>query len=79
YGSQVHGPVPRGSSDHVPFHERGIAAANFSWRGEGGPHELEPLYHTPEDTIAQNVSPDRLQISLELIGSAAYRLARTRG
>ncbi|MFE2751319.1 M28 family peptidase, partial [Actinosynnema sp. NPDC059335] len=32
YGSQVHGPVPRGSSDHVPFHERGIAAANFSWR-----------------------------------------------
>ncbi|TQM84203.1 Zn-dependent M28 family amino/carboxypeptidase [Saccharothrix saharensis] len=79
YGAQVHGPVPRGSSDHVPFHERKIAAANFSWRGEGGPHELEPLYHTPEDTIAQNVSPDRLQISLELIGAAAYRLARTRG
>lgn len=78
YGSQVHGPVPRGSSDHVPFHERKIAAANFSWRGEGGPHELEPLYHTPEDTIPQNVSADRLQISLELIGAAAYRLARTR-
>ncbi|WP_158852303.1 M28 family peptidase [Saccharothrix deserti] len=78
YGAQVHGPVPRGSSDHVPFHERKIAAANFSWRGEGGPHELEPLYHTPEDTIAQNVSPDRLQISLELIGAAAYRLACTR-
>jgi aminopeptidase YwaD len=78
YGARVHGPVPRGSSDHVPFHERGIAAANFSWRGEGGPHELEPLYHTPEDTIAGNVSPDRLQISLELIGAAAYRLARTR-
>ncbi|WP_143532164.1 M28 family peptidase [Saccharothrix sp. ALI-22-I] len=77
YGAQVHGPVPRGSSDHVPFHERKIAAANFSWRGEGGPHELEPLYHTPEDTIAQNVSTDRLQISLELIGAAAYRLART--
>lgn len=78
YGARVHGPVPRGSSDHVPFHERGIAAANFSWRGEGGPHELEPLYHTPEDTIAQNVSTDRLQVSLELIGAAAYRLARTR-
>ncbi|XVS62492.1 M28 family peptidase [Actinosynnema sp. CA-299493] len=78
YGAQAHGPVPRGSSDHVPFHERGIAAANFSWRGEGGPHELEPLYHTPEDTIAQNVSPDRLQISLELIGAAAYRLACAR-
>ncbi|GAA1297874.1 M28 family peptidase [Saccharothrix xinjiangensis] len=78
YGARVHGPVPRGSSDHVPFHERGIASANFSWRGEGGPHELEPLYHTPEDTIAQNVSTERLQVSLELIGAAAYRLARTR-
>ncbi|GAA3462496.1 M20/M25/M40 family metallo-hydrolase [Saccharothrix longispora] len=78
YGSRVHGPVARGSSDHVPFHEKGIAAANFSWRGEGGPHELEPLYHTPEDTIAQNVSPERLQVSLELIGAAAYRLACAR-
>ncbi|MEJ2854507.1 MULTISPECIES: M28 family peptidase [unclassified Saccharothrix] len=75
YGSQVHGPVARGSSDHVPFHERKIAAANFSWRGEGGPHQLEPLYHTPEDTIELNVSPERLQVSLELIGAAAYRLA----
>ncbi|WP_189224667.1 M28 family peptidase [Saccharothrix coeruleofusca] len=78
YGARVHGPTPRGSSDHVPFHERGIAAANFSWRGEGGPHELEPLYHTPEDTIAANVSPQRLQVSLELIGAAAYRLAASR-
>lgn len=77
YSSRVHGPVQRGSSDHVPFHERGIAAANFSWRGEGGPAELEPLYHTPEDTIAANVSQERLQVSLELIGSAAYRLAST--
>ncbi|MBW4720956.1 M28 family peptidase [Saccharothrix obliqua] len=75
YDPRVHGPVPRGSSDHVPFHERKIAAANFSWRGEGGPHELEPLYHTPEDTITANVSVDRLQVSLELIGAAAYRLA----
>ncbi len=79
YDPRVHGPVARGSSDHVPFHERNIAAANFSWRGEGGPHELEPLYHTPEDTIAGNVSAERLQVSLELIGAAAYRLASTRG
>ncbi|RKT56377.1 M28 family peptidase [Saccharothrix australiensis] len=78
YDPRVHGPVARGSSDHVPFHERGIAAANFSWRGEGGPHQLEPLYHTPEDTIAANVSVERLQVSLELIGAAAYRLARAR-
>ncbi|MFD5827630.1 M28 family peptidase [Lentzea sp. NPDC060358] len=75
YDPRVHGPVVRGSSDHVPFHEKGIAAANFSWRGEGGPAELEPIYHTPEDTIRDNVSPERLQVSLELIGAAAYRLA----
>ncbi|WP_235921947.1 M28 family metallopeptidase [Lentzea tibetensis] len=78
YDPRVHGPVARGSSDHVPFHEKGIAAANFSWRGEEGPHLLEPIYHTPEDTIADNISLERLQVSLELIGSAAYRLACTR-
>lgn len=78
YTPRVHGPVARGGSDHVPFHQRGIAAANFSWRGEGGPHLLEPSYHTPEDTIAANISPERLQVSLELIGAAAYRLATSR-
>ena len=75
YDPRVHGPVARGSSDHVPFHNKGIASANFSWRGEAGPHLLEPIYHTPEDTIADNVSLDRLQVSMELIGAAAYRLA----
>ncbi|MEU5696243.1 M28 family peptidase [Actinosynnema sp. NPDC020468] len=79
YRGQVRGPVARGSSDHVPFHEKGVAAANFSWRGEAGPGALEPLYHTPEDTIALNVSQARLQISLELIGSAVYRVATGRG
>ncbi|GLZ35083.1 aminopeptidase [Lentzea sp. NBRC 105346] len=78
YDPRVHGPVVRGSSDHVPFHEKGIPAANFSWRGEGGPAQLEPIYHTPEDTIAANISLERLQVSLELIGAAAYRLAATR-
>ena len=75
YDPRVHGPVARGSSDHVPFHEKGMASANFSWRGEGGPAQLEPIYHTPEDTIRDNISPERLQVSLELIGAAAYRLA----
>ncbi|MFI6095960.1 M28 family peptidase [Lentzea sp. NPDC051213] len=78
YDPRVHGPVARGSSDHVPFHEKGMASANFSWRGEGGPHLLEPIYHTPEDTIRDNISLERLQVSLELIGSAAYRLAAQR-
>ncbi|MFB9903889.1 M28 family peptidase [Allokutzneria oryzae] len=78
YQQRTKGPVARGSSDHVPFHERGISSANFSWRGETGPALLEPTYHTPEDTIAANVSGERLQVSLELIGSAAYELARQR-
>lgn len=76
YDPRVRGPVVRGSSDHVPFHERGIAAANFSWRGESGPAALEPTYHTPEDTIKDNVSAERLQVSLELIGAASYDLLR---
>ncbi|SER17977.1 Peptidase family M28 [Lentzea xinjiangensis] len=75
YDPRVHGPVARGSSDHVPFHEKGMAAANFSWRGEGGPAQLEPIYHTPEDTIRDNISLERLQVSMQLVGAAAYRLA----
>ncbi|AOS64374.1 M28 family peptidase [Actinoalloteichus hymeniacidonis] len=78
YLADVAGPTARGGSDHVPFHERGIPAANFSWRGEAGPHLLEPVYHTPEDTVAGNVSTQRLQVSLELVGSAVYEVARSR-
>ncbi|MDY7090386.1 MAG: M28 family peptidase [Actinomycetota bacterium] len=66
----------RGSSDHQSFQEAGIASANFSWRGEDSPALLEPPYHSPEDTIAKNISLERLQVSLELIGSAAYATAR---
>jgi aminopeptidase YwaD len=77
YDAQMVGPVQRGASDHQSFQEVGIASANFSWRGEGGPFLLEPPYHSPEDTIAENVSLDRLQVSMELIGSAAYAVART--
>ncbi|HEX5543100.1 MAG TPA: M28 family peptidase [Micromonospora sp.] len=68
----------RGSSDHQAFQEVGIASANFSWRGEESPAQLEPLYHTPEDTIAKNISLERLQVSLELIGSAMYATAQPR-
>jgi Zn-dependent M28 family amino/carboxypeptidase len=78
YDPQLVGPVLRGSSDHQSFQEVGIAAANFSWRGELSPALLEPPYHSPEDTIAKNVSLERLQVSMELIGTAAYSLARRR-
>ncbi|MFC6885615.1 MULTISPECIES: M28 family peptidase [Actinomadura] len=76
YTGQTKGPVARGSSDHEAFHERGIAAGNFSWRGGEAPSQLEPVYHTPEDTVDGNISLKRLQVSLELIGCAAYDVAR---
>ncbi len=76
YDPQMVGPVQRGASDHQSFQEVGIAAANFSWRGEISPAHLEPPYHSPEDTIAKNVSLERLQVSMELIGTAAYAVAR---
>ncbi|TWD75263.1 peptidase M28-like protein [Kribbella amoyensis] len=78
YDPQMVGPVQRGASDHQSFQEVGIAAANFSWRGESSPALLEPPYHSPEDTIAKNVSLERLQVSMELIGTAAYAVARPR-
>ncbi|MFF0342279.1 M28 family metallopeptidase [Kribbella sp. NPDC004875] len=76
YDAQLVGPVQRGASDHQSFQEVGIASANFSWRGELAPSYLEPPYHSPEDTIAKNVSLERLQVSMELIGCATYEVAR---
>ncbi|GGN74541.1 aminopeptidase [Actinoplanes lobatus] len=75
YDPRISPVTLRGSSDHQSFQEVGIAAANFSWRGEASPALLEPPYHSPEDTIAKNISLERLQVSLELIGSAAYATA----
>ncbi|MBO4206466.1 M28 family peptidase [Micromonospora echinofusca] len=76
YDPRISPVTQRGSSDHQSFQEVGIASANFSWRGEESPALLEPPYHTPEDTIARNISLERLQVSLELIGCAAYATAR---
>ena len=76
YAPRISPVTLRGSSDHQSFQEAGIASANFSWRGEEAPSLLEPPYHSPEDTIAKNISLERLQVSLELIGSAAYATAR---
>ncbi|WP_092546400.1 M20/M25/M40 family metallo-hydrolase [Actinoplanes derwentensis] len=75
YAPRISPVTLRGSSDHQSFQEVGIASANFSWRGEASPALLEPPYHSPEDTIAKNISLERLQVSLELIGAAAYRTA----
>lgn len=75
YAPQISEVTLRGSSDHQSFQEVGIASANFSWRGEASPALLEPPYHSPEDTIAKNVSIDRLTVSMEMIGCAAFDLA----
>ena len=75
YEPQISPVTQRGASDHQSFQEAGIAAANFSWRGEATPALLEPPYHSPEDTIERNISVDRLTVSMELIGCAAYDLA----
>ena len=76
YDPQLSPVTQRGASDHQSFQEVGIASANFSWRGEETPALLEPPYHSPEDTIEKNISMDRLTVSMELIGCAAYALAQ---
>jgi hypothetical protein len=63
----------RGASDHVPFYNEGIDAANFIWR-EPGTHSLEPWYHTPEDTI-DKVSPEKIQMAGEIVQTAVTDLA----
>ncbi|MFI7075736.1 M28 family peptidase [Micromonospora sp. NPDC049903] len=75
YQPQISPVTQRGASDHQSFQEVGIASANFSWRGEESPALLEPPYHSPEDTIAKNISLERLQVSMELIGCATYATA----
>lgn len=62
----------RGSSDHVSFHEAGIAAVNFI-RREPGTANLEPYYHTPQDTI-EHVSKERLKEAGDLVGASVYNL-----
>ncbi|RST70893.1 DUF4910 domain-containing protein [Siminovitchia acidinfaciens] len=62
----------RGSSDHVSFHDAGIPAINFI-RREPGTANLEPYYHTPQDTI-EHISKERLQEAGELVGASIYSL-----
>ncbi|MFH0346445.1 M28 family metallopeptidase [Bacillus vallismortis] len=63
-----------GSSDHVPFHEAGIDSANFIW-GDPETEEVEPWYHTPEDSI-EHVSKERLQQAGDLVTNAVYQAVK---
>lgn len=74
YASLINAPFHRGSSDHVPFHDVGIPAANHIWR-EPGTHALEPWYHTPHDTI-EHVSQERLLVATQIVGASSYSVAR---
>lgn len=66
--------LERGASDHVNFHDAGIDAANFI-RREPGTANLEPYYHTPNDTM-EHISQERLGEAIDLIGGSVYYLAR---
>ncbi len=73
-------PGEFGSSDHVPFHQEGIPAALFIWMriDSWDPlvYYIEKVYHTPQDTIAENVSLDRMQNALDIIGAAVFDVVR---
>ncbi|MDZ5473767.1 M28 family metallopeptidase [Bacillus sp. 31A1R] len=73
-------PGTFGSSDHVPFHNAGIPAALFIWMGVDSwsplVYHIEKVYHTPQDTIADNVSVERMQSALDIIGSGLFDTVR---
>ena len=67
------------ASDHVPFHFAGIPAAMFIWLGGAGTpwdYTIERFYHTPQDTIEENICVDRLEMVMEIAGSAVHDLVR---
>ena len=72
YADLLRAPYQRGSSDHVPFANVGIPAANFIWR-EPETIALEPWYHHPYDTM-ERISSERLRIALEIIAAASVQV-----
>ena len=56
------------------MHRIGTPAALFIWRSPDG--FLETFYHTPQDTVVENISPERMQIALETVGAAVFDLIR---
>lgn len=68
-GALATGDRQLGRSDHVPFHERGIPAALFIHT------ELEPWYHTSQDTI-DKVDPDKVLDVARIVGAALFHGAR---
>lgn len=73
-------PGKFGSSDHVPFHNAGIPSALFIWMGIDSwdplVYHIEKVYHTPQDTLEDNISKDRMQSALEIIGAGLFDVVR---
>ena len=73
-------PGKFGSSDHVPFHNAGIPSALFIWMGIDSwdplVYHIEKVYHTPQDTIEDNISEERMQSALEVIGAGLFDVVR---
>jgi aminopeptidase YwaD len=72
------------SSDHVPFHNAGIPAAMGMWFGRPAGYTgmitpsnytIEACYHTPLDTIEDNVSELRMKMCIEVVTAAVYDMA----
>lgn len=63
-----------GQSDHASFNNRGVPNIVMSWMRIDSFNplvwELEPFYHTPEDSYDLNIDPERLKIALDVFGSA---------
>jgi aminopeptidase YwaD len=73
-------PGKSGGSDHVTFHKVGIPAAYFAYFGVKSEDPLdfyfEDFYHTPQDTLAENISVERMQNALDIVGAAVFDLIR---
>jgi len=67
-------PGEFGRSDHVNFYRVGIPAAMFIRVHVD--YSLENFYHTPQDTLAENISRERMQSALEIVGAAVFDLIR---
>ncbi|ACB85115.1 M28 family metallopeptidase [Natranaerobius thermophilus] len=59
------------NSDHVAFDDKGIPAVCLVWMGERG---LEPVYHTPLDTVEDNISAKRLNLAYDIIKEGIIQL-----
>jgi len=68
-------PAQLGRSDHVPFHNAGIPAALFT-RGRGARFDAEDVYHTFQDEVAVNISVERMETALDIVGSSVFDLIR---